>query len=30
MSDASLVPFDSIMDSLTLQNGVHTGHVTPD
>jgi acyl-CoA thioesterase len=30
MSDAALVPFSNIMDSLTLVDGVHKGHVTPD
>jgi acyl-CoA thioesterase len=30
MSEAALIPFATIMDSLTLQDGVHTGHVTPD
>jgi acyl-CoA thioesterase len=30
MSDAALVPFATIMDSLTLSGGSHTAHVTPD
>jgi acyl-CoA thioesterase len=30
VSDVGLVPFDTIMASLTLGDGVHTGHVTPD
>jgi acyl-CoA thioesterase len=30
MSSSGLVPFETIMDSLILQDGVHTGHVTPD
>jgi acyl-CoA thioesterase len=30
MSDLALTPFATIMDSLTLADGVHTGHVTPD
>jgi acyl-CoA thioesterase len=30
MSDAVLVPFDAIMGSLALKDGIHTGHVTPD
>jgi acyl-CoA thioesterase len=30
MSDTALIPFATIMDSLALADGVHTGHVTPD
>jgi acyl-CoA thioesterase len=27
---SELVPFDTIMDSLTFEGGIHTGHITPD
>lgn len=30
MSDTGLIPFDTIMSSLSFQDGVHIGHVTPD
>jgi acyl-CoA thioesterase len=30
MSSSALVPFETIMGSLSLQDGLHTGHVTPD
>jgi acyl-CoA thioesterase len=29
-NDLGLVPFDTIIGSMAFENGVHTGHVTPD